>query len=98
MSFLIDMTVVIVVVANKSIDLVFDYCCKLCQRMYTRVLKGLYHCFLYDFEYKKLDLIRKLNKNNDEEVMGDGNKENFKKRIMDLFNISNGQPLKYNKS
>ena len=36
------MTVVIVVVANKSIDLVFDYCCQLCQRMYTRALKGLY--------------------------------------------------------
>ena len=59
------------------------------------------HCVLFQIQIKKLDYIRKLNKNYYQNVMRVGFQKNFKNRMMDFANISsfvNGHPLKCIKS
>ena len=60
---------------------------------------GFALCFIW-ISNKKLDYIRKLNKNYVYKFMEVGKKKNFKNAVMDFSNISpfvNGHPLEYNK-
>ena len=59
------------------------------------------HCVLFQIQIKKLDYIRKLNKNYYLNVMGVGFKKNFKNHMMDFANIQsfvNRHPQKCIKS